>query len=81
MRDWVVLTSSYPSPYSSELFVLDGGWSASRILLCVRVHRLGTFGFLLTPVAQRNYILHNANKQISSKLNKPQFSEEIQFQY
>ena len=50
MRDWVVLTSSYPSsysPYSSELFVLDGGWSASRVLLCVRVRRLGTFGFLL----------------------------------
>jgi len=32
--------------YSSELLVLGGGWSASRVLLCVRVHRLGPFGFL-----------------------------------
>jgi len=37
----VSLTSS---PYSSELFVLGGGWSASRVLLCVR--RLSAFGFL-----------------------------------
>jgi len=41
--DLVSLTSS---PYSSELFVLGGGWSASRVLLCVRVRRLGTFGFM-----------------------------------
>ena len=38
---------SLTSAYSSELFVLVWGvWSASRILLCVRVHRLGAFGFL-----------------------------------
>ena len=35
---------SLTSPYSSELLVLGGGWSASRVLLCVR--RLGAFGFL-----------------------------------
>jgi len=34
---------SLTSPYS-ELVVLGGGWSASRVLLCVR--RLGAFGFL-----------------------------------
>jgi len=39
----VGLTSS---PCSSELFVLGGGWSASRVLVCVRVRRLGAFGFL-----------------------------------
>jgi hypothetical protein len=39
----VRLTSSL---YSSELFVLGGDWSASRVLLCVRVRRLGAFGFL-----------------------------------
>ena len=38
----VRLTSS---PYSSEL-VLGRGWSASRDLPCVRVHRLGAFGFM-----------------------------------
>ena len=37
---------SLTSPYSSELVVLGGGWSASRVLLCVRVRRLGAFGFL-----------------------------------
>ena len=41
--DLVSLTSS---SYSSELFVLGGGWSSSRVLLCVHVHRLGGFGFL-----------------------------------
>ena len=42
--DQVSLASS---PYSSELFVvLGGGWSASRVLLCVRVRRLGAFGFI-----------------------------------
>ena len=40
------LVSLTTSPYSSELFVLGGGWSASRVLLCVRVRRLGVFGFL-----------------------------------
>jgi len=55
-------SSSYPSPYSLELFVLDGRWSTSRVLLCVRVRRLGAFGFLPTLIAQRNYILHNANR-------------------
>ena len=40
----VILTSS---PYSSEFFVLGGGgWSASRVLLCVCVPRFGAFGFL-----------------------------------
>jgi len=38
----VILTS----PYSLELLVLVGGWSASRVLLCVCVRRLGAFGFL-----------------------------------
>jgi len=46
----VSLTSSYPSscsPYSSELIVLSRVffWSASRVLLCVRVHRHGVFVF------------------------------------
>ena len=36
---------SLTSPYSSELFVLGGGWSASGVLLRVRVRRLGAFGF------------------------------------
>ena len=31
------LTSFPYSPYSSDLFVLGGGGSASKILLCVRV--------------------------------------------
>jgi len=39
----VILTSS---PYSSELFVLGGGWCASRVLLCVCVRRFGAFGFM-----------------------------------
>ena len=38
----VILTSF---PYSSELLVPGGGWSASRVFLCVRVRRLGAFGF------------------------------------
>ena len=41
--DRVSLTSS---PYSSELFVLGGCWSASRVFLCVRLRKLGAFGFL-----------------------------------
>jgi len=41
------LLSLTSSPYSSELSVLGGGfWLASRGLLCVRVRRLGAFGFL-----------------------------------
>ena len=32
-------------PYSSEL-LLGGGWFASRVSLCVRVRRLGAFGFM-----------------------------------
>jgi len=41
------LTSSpCPSTYSSELFVLSGVWCASGVFLCVRVRRLGAFGFL-----------------------------------
>jgi len=40
------LVSLTSSPYSSELFALGGVWSASRILLCVRVCMLGAFGFL-----------------------------------
>ena len=43
---FVGLVSLTSSPYSSELFVLGGGWSASRVLPCVRVRRLGTFGFV-----------------------------------
>ena len=42
----VSLTSSYPSscsPYSSELIGRGCFWSASRVLLCVRVRRHGTF--------------------------------------
>ena len=33
----VILSSS---PYSSQLLVPGGGWSASGVLLCVRVRRL-----------------------------------------
>ena len=33
------------SPYSSELLVPGGGWSASGVLLCVRVRRPRAFGF------------------------------------
>ena len=41
------LVSLASSPYSSELFVvLGGGWSASRGLLCVRMRKLGAFGFM-----------------------------------
>jgi len=40
------LVSQTSSPFSSELVVLGGGWSASRVLLCVRVRRLGAFGFM-----------------------------------
>jgi len=40
------LVSLTSSPYSSELLVLGRGWSASRVLLCVRVRRLGAFGFM-----------------------------------
>ena len=41
------LTSSpCPSPYSLERFVLRGVLSASGVFLCVRVCRLGAFGFL-----------------------------------
>jgi len=36
------LVSLTSSPYSSELLV----WSASRVLLCVRVRRLGAFGVM-----------------------------------
>ena len=39
----VILTSS---PYSSELLVPGGGWSASRVLLYVRVLRLRALVFL-----------------------------------
>ena len=38
----VILASS---PYSSELLVPGGGWSASGALLCVRVRRPRAFGF------------------------------------
>jgi hypothetical protein len=38
----VILASS---PYSSELLVPCGGWSASGVLLCVRVCRPRAFGF------------------------------------
>jgi len=34
------------SPYSSEMSLLGGGWSASWDLLCLRVRRLGAFGFM-----------------------------------
>jgi len=34
---FVGLVSLTSSPHSLELFVLDGGWSASRVLLCVCV--------------------------------------------
>ena len=40
------LVSLTSSPYSLELLVPGGGLSASRVLLCVRVRRLGAFGFL-----------------------------------
>ena len=40
----VILASS---PYSSELLVPGGGWSASGVLLCFRVRRLRVFGFFL----------------------------------
>ena len=47
---WVVvfagLVRPTSSPYSSELLVPGGGFSASRVLLSVRVRRLGAFGFL-----------------------------------
>jgi len=43
---FVGLVSLTSSPYSSEFFVLSGVWSASGVLLCVRVCRLGAFGFL-----------------------------------
>jgi len=33
----------------------------------------------MTTVARRNDNPHNANKQIVSKLNKPQFTWEIQY--
>ena len=39
----VILTSS---PYSSDFLFPAGGWSPSRVLLCVRVRRLGAFGFM-----------------------------------
>ena len=38
----VILASS---PYSSELHVPGGGWSAFKVLLCVRVCRSRAFGF------------------------------------
>ena len=38
----VILASS---PYSSELLVPGRGWSASEVLLCVRVRRPRAFGF------------------------------------
>ena len=38
----VILASS---PYSSELLVPSGDWSASGVLLCVRVRRPRAFGF------------------------------------
>ena len=38
----VILASS---PYSSDLLVPGGGWSASGVLLCVRVCRPHAFGF------------------------------------
>ena len=38
----VILSSS---PYSSQLLVPGGGWSASGVLLCVRVCRPRAFGF------------------------------------
>jgi hypothetical protein len=37
---------SLTSSYSSDLLVPGGGFSASRVLLSVRVRRLGAFGFL-----------------------------------
>jgi len=37
---------SLTSPFSSELVVLDGRWSASRVLPCVRVRGLGAFRFM-----------------------------------
>ena len=40
------LVSPTSSPYSSELLVPGGGLSASRVLLSVRLRRLGSFGFL-----------------------------------
>ena len=40
------LVSLTSSPYSSELLV-PGGGSVSRVLLCVRVRRLGVFGFFM----------------------------------
>ena len=40
--DLVILASS---PYSSELLVPGGGWSASRVLLCIRVRRPRAFGY------------------------------------
>jgi hypothetical protein len=33
------------SPYSSEFLVPGGGWSASGVVLCVRVRRPRAFGF------------------------------------
>ena len=40
------LVSLTSSPYSAELLVPGGGWSTSSVLLCVRVRRLGAFGFM-----------------------------------
>ena len=40
-----VLVNLASSPYSSELLVPGGGWSASGVLLCFRVRRLRVFGF------------------------------------
>jgi len=37
---------SLTSPYSSEILFSAGDWSASGVLLCVRVRRLGAFGFM-----------------------------------
>ena len=37
---------SLTSPHSSKLFVLGRVWSASRVLLCVRVRWVGAFGFM-----------------------------------
>jgi len=38
------LVSLTSSPCSSGLLFSAGDWSASRVLLCVRVRRLGAFG-------------------------------------
>jgi hypothetical protein len=40
------LVSLTSSPYSAELLVPGGGWSASSVLLCVRVRKLCAFGSL-----------------------------------